>query len=215
MRYFWVLPEHPHRHEVESFIRQRYWDNFNAQLRFFPTRLIALTHHGRLVAACGIQLADQQPLFSQVYLQQPLQSYLVNSRPLPDDAQLAEVGSMAAVAPIYLPELFAAVVKLLRPLARNAVIFTATRALQNYFRRIGITLTELENAQPSALVPTECAQWGSYYEHQPKVVAGWLEQGRVFELHRGGSLPLTPRRNQPAELSPSLSSSMYCNGVSL
>lgn len=92
MRYLWVLPDHPRRYEVESFIRQRYWESFNAQLRFFPTQLVALIHEERLVAACSIQLADQQPLFSQIYLRQPLQNYRVNSRRLPDDTQLAEVG---------------------------------------------------------------------------------------------------------------------------
>lgn len=211
MRYFWVLPEHPQRHEVESLIRQRYRDNFNAQLRSFPERLIALTHEQHLVAACSVQLADRQPLFSQVYLQRSLQHYVVNSHPLPDNAQLAEVGSMAAAAAAYLPELFCAVVKLLRPLGRTAVLFTATQALQKYFRRMGITLTQLECATPDVLEPAERGRWGSYYAHQPKVLAGWLEQGYVFEQHQVDSLDLTTRVHHSANRA----SSELCSGVVL
>ncbi len=181
MRHCWILPDHPLREQVESFICERYWLNFNACLRSLPRLLIVVFDDAKLIAACGVQLADEQPLFSQTYLTKPITGYQVNSRPLPPPERLAEVGSMAALDPSYLPLLFRAVVRLLNSHNRTAVIFTATRALQKYFSRLGIALTALETAQQSALPESTRDLWGNYYQHQPVVLAGWLEQGCVFE----------------------------------
>ncbi|TDP38312.1 thermostable hemolysin [Idiomarina aquatica] len=181
MHHCWILPDHPLREQVETFICNRYWLNFNACLRTLPRLLVAVFDDEVLVAACGVQLADEQRLFSQTYLNQPLHAYQVSSRPLPAAEKLAEVGSMAALAASYLPHLFGAVVKLLGNIQRSAVIFTATRALQKYFRRMGVALTALETAQISALPESVRELWGSYYQHQPVVLAGWLTQGSAFE----------------------------------
>ncbi|MGM0429234.1 MAG: thermostable hemolysin [Pseudomonadota bacterium] len=181
MRHCWILPNHPLREQVESFICEQYWLNFDACLRALPRLLIAVFDEARLVAACGVQLADEQVLFSQIYLTKSLHKYQVDSESLPKPEHLAEVGSMAALAPGYLPLLFRAVVKLLNSLNRTAVIFTATRALQRYFGRLGISLTVLETAKQSALPESTRDLWGSYYLHQPVVLAGWLKQGCVFE----------------------------------
>ncbi|MFD2633124.1 thermostable hemolysin [Idiomarina piscisalsi] len=181
MHHCWILPEHPLREQVETFICERYWLNFHACLRTLPRLLIAVFEESRLVAACGVQLADEQALFSQAYLTQPLENYRVSNKPLPQSENLAEVGSMAALTPTYLPHLFRAVVRLLDDKGRDVVIFTATRALQKYFRRIGVALTELETAQKSALPESVRDLWGNYYQHQPTVLAGWLTDGNVFE----------------------------------
>ncbi|AVJ57337.1 hypothetical protein C5610_07870 [Idiomarina sp. OT37-5b] len=98
------MPDHPLRSQVEAFICERYWLNFKACLRQLPSHLLAVFDEqtdnldGELVAACGIQFADQQVLFSQAYLDRSPQHYCIDGRPLPGYGQLAEVGSMAAVA---------------------------------------------------------------------------------------------------------------------
>lgn len=190
MRHHWIMPDHPLRSQVEAFICERYWLNFKACLRQLPSHLLAVFDEqtdnldGELVAACGIQFADQQVLFSQAYLDRSPQHYCIDGRPLPGYGQLAEVGSMAAVAVDYLPSLFGAVIEELQPLGRTAVIFTATRALQKYFARQGIVLTQLAEARPTALPESVRDLWGNYYQHQPLVLAGWLKQGGVFTAHK-------------------------------
>lgn len=203
MHHCWILPEHPQRQQVESFICERYWLNFNACLLTLPRLLIAVfddTTGGKptLVAACGVQFADEQPLFSQIYLNQPLANYRIQNKAMPMAERLAEVGSMAALAANYLPHLFQAVVKLLRNKQRTAIIFTATRALQKYFRRMGVALTTLEIANSSALPASWRSRWGNYYQHQPVVLGGWLAQGDVFEQVPGTSSRMTQQVQEVA-----------------
>ena len=53
-----------------------------------------------------------------------------------------------------------------------------TRPLRGMLRRLGITLHELAPADGS---PAGCgaAQWGSYYDNDPVVCAGSLQEGRL------------------------------------
>lgn len=178
MHYQWIKPTHHHRALVETFICDRYWLNFNASLNQLPEELLAVYKNGSLVAACGIQFAEQNPLFSQCYLDKPLQQYSVGNKPLPAVEYIAEVGSMAALASSYLPLLFKAVIEslLLRGIA--AVVFTATRTLQKYFARQGVELTLLAEAKKTSLPESIRGIWGNYYEHRPLVFGGWLSQGR-------------------------------------
>ncbi|MDV6316428.1 thermostable hemolysin [Idiomarina sp. HP20-50] len=180
MHYQWITPTHRNRTSVETFICDRYWLNFNACLSHLPETLLGLYENGTLVAACGIQFAEQKPLFSQWYLDKPLQQYLVGNKHLPAAECIAEVGSMAAIRPNYLPLLFKAVVESLLLLGRTAVVFTATRALQKYFAREGIALTLLAEAKRAALPDSIQDIWGNYYQHQPLVLSGWLSQGQIL-----------------------------------
>ena len=180
MRYQWVTTTQANRSSVEAFICERYWLNFNACLSQLPEVLLALYENDTLVAACGIQFAEQKPLFSEFYLDKPLQQYSVGNKPMPALENIAEVGSMAALAPPYLPLLFQAVIDSLLSRGITAVVFTATRALQKYFARQGIELTLLAEAKKNALPESVRDIWGNYYEHTPFVLVGWLSQGHAL-----------------------------------
>ena len=60
MRYQWVTTTQANRSSVEAFICERYWLNFNACLSQLPEVLLALYENDTLVAACGIQFAEQK-----------------------------------------------------------------------------------------------------------------------------------------------------------
>lgn len=189
MHYQWITPAHANRTSVEAFICDRYWLNFNACLSQLPEALLALYENNTLVAACGIQFAAQKPLFSECYLDKPLQQYSVGNKCLPAIENIAEVGSMAALAPAYLPLLFQAVIDSLLSRGITAVVFTATQALQKYFSRQGIELTLLAEAKKNALPDSIRDIWGNYYEHRPLVLGGWLNQGHaLFTKQRSASV---------------------------
>ena len=56
------------------------------------------------------------------------------------------------------------------------MVFTATRELRNSFRRLGLNPLRLARADPARL-PDGGANWGSYYEHDPLVMAGRIVRG--------------------------------------
>ena len=66
-----------------------------------------------------------------------------------------------------------------RNLARRGfewVVSTATTELRHLFTRMGLEPVVLGVADPGVL-GEGAAQWGSYYTHQPLVVAGSIEAG--------------------------------------
>ncbi|RWU11631.1 thermostable hemolysin-like protein [Pseudidiomarina gelatinasegens] len=178
MQYQLVTKNHTRRAQVEQFICERYWLSFKACLSQLPDTLLAVNDHEQLVAACGLQFAEQRTLFSECYLNKPLTSHDIAGLPMPKRDEIAEVGSMAAISATYLPTLFAAIVHALEVHQRSAVVFTATRYLQLKLERSGIALSYLADATQSAL-PSELQNlWGDYYQHQPRVLAGWTHQGQ-------------------------------------
>ncbi|PCJ46992.1 MAG: thermostable hemolysin-like protein [Gammaproteobacteria bacterium] len=178
MQYELINRSHSRRREVEQFICERYWVSFKACLQNLPDILLVVRDENEMVAACGIQLADQRALFSEYYLAEPVESYKVANQSMPARLQIAEVGSMAAISASYLPDLFMAIINALTQLKREVAIFTATRYLHLKLSRLGITLTTLALARESALPISLQDIWGDYYQHQPMVFAGWVAQGK-------------------------------------
>lgn len=193
MQYELINRSHSRRHDVEHFICERYWISFKACLQSLPDILLVVLEDNAIVAACGIQLADQRALFSEYYLDVPVEFYEVANQAMPAREKIAEVGSMAAISADYLPDLFVAIVKALTELQRDVVVFTATRYLNLKLARSGITLTTLAHANESALPLSLQDIWGDYYQHQPMVFAGWVAQRKHLKVPQQTS-PRTPNR---------------------
>ena len=177
MQYEIITRQHRRREETERFICERYWFSFKACLTSLPDTLLAVTAQGQLVAACGLQFAEQQPLFSEYYLHHPIEKLSIDANTLVGRHQIAEVSSMATTSATYLQPLFAAIVAVLQDLERTLVVFTATGYLKRSLERSGIQLKHLADATISALPEQLQGLWGDYYRHQPMVLAGWVEQG--------------------------------------
>ena len=177
MNYQLVSRQHSQRRQVEQFICERYWSSFQACLIALPDMLLAVFDDDALIAACGLQFAEDRPLFSEYYLDQALTDYQVAGQRLPERNKIAEIGSMAARSADDLKPLFAAIVEITTQLNRTLVIFTATGYLQRTLRRSGVVLSELAPAHETALPNELQGIWGDYYRHHPKVLGGWLAQG--------------------------------------
>jgi hypothetical protein len=59
------------------------------------------------------------------------------------------------------------------------VVFTAVPALRNSFLSLGIPLVTLAAADGARLDAAARAEWGSYYEQSPQVIA--VNVGAAFE----------------------------------
>jgi hypothetical protein len=68
------------------------------------------------------------------------------------------------------------------------VAFTGTPSLLNSFHRLGLAPCPIAPADP-ACVGTELADWGSYYEHRPQVMAGEILAGRRRLVSAGAYPP--------------------------
>ena len=139
-----------------------------------------LTTHYRVRSAHGA------PLFLERYLSSPAEQVIAEQQvgPAPQRRELVEVGNLAAGSPGAARLLIVALTDLLVALGYRWVTFTGTLALLNSFQRLGLTPIALGPANPQCL-GDEQADWGTYYDNQPQVMAGDIYAGHQRLLQLG------------------------------
>jgi hypothetical protein len=176
------------RTEVESFIADVYRRRFGAHLEQFAPSLVAVREHGRIVAAAGYRDAGAEPLFLERYLAHPVEVVLAShAGRTPARSSIVEVGHLAAVQAGRGPRLIAQLGAHLAARGYQWVVSTLTQELRRLLLRMGVAPLTLAPADPAAL-GAAAAQWGSYYQHRPVVVAGHLPQALRHLRARAGRL---------------------------
>lgn len=170
----------PQRAEVERFIRRVYAQRYGATVAGFAPTLVSLAHpDGSIAAAAGYRGAASGPLFLERYLGRPIEEVLAErggSRPA--RAQVVEIGHLASGhAGAGRRLIFLLAPQLARERFRWATA-TLTRELLQLFGRLGLAPLALASADPAAL-GDEARLWGSYYEHDPVVLAGEIRPALV------------------------------------
>lgn len=192
-----VDADHPDRAEVEAFIAGVYAERYGASLTAFLPRLLAFrSQDGELQAAVGLRRGQERPLFVEQYLDASADQAIAARRGHPvRREELVEVGSFAACSAGDAREVIVQLTGLLHHAGVRWVLFAATRQLRNAFDRLRLHTVELAEARPERL-QGDVAQWGSYYESQPKVLFGDIAAGYDFLYRAAGS----PSGVQPALL---------------
>ena len=178
-------PADPRRGAVEAFIRDIYARRYDAQVPQFAPVLVGLRENGELLAAAGYRNAASNTLFLERYLSAPVDALLAaNGEARPARERIVEVGHLAASRSGEGRRLIQLLAPHLAAEGFDWVVGTVTQELRKLLLRLGIVPLTLGAADPAAL-GDEAAQWGSYYEHQPVVLAGRLR--RALRRHRGRS----------------------------
>lgn len=165
-----VTRSHAMRVLIEHRIREIYRAHYGAAVRSFPDVLLAMTDGaGRPVCAAGIRLGEQ-PLFLECYLDARAE-LILGSRigRAVDRDEIVEICHLAAMQPGGVNLLLSRVIALARLFDVKWAVFTATAPLRTLLQRSGLWLVDLGPA-PRARVPHP-DDWGSYYEHDPRVTA--------------------------------------------
>lgn len=184
-----LQPDNPRRAQAERYIARVYRQRYGAELKTFLPHLLEFHDgDGRRVAAVGLRLASEGPLFAEQYLQAPAEQ-VVSARgigPVSRDA-IAEAGNFAADTPGSARELIQQLTWMLHAARTEWVLFVATRQLRNAFDRLHLSPFELAEAHPECLAG-DGSDWGDYYASQPRVMCGNVTAGHAF-LQRQGSTP--------------------------
>jgi hypothetical protein len=168
----------PRRAELETFIREEYRQHFEADVReFMPTFLALHDAAGRICAAVGCRSAALEPLFLEVYTERPIETMIAErtSVHVPRE-QIAEIGSLACRNGRSAVAIIRALTPYLIDAGFSWVAFTGADSVVKVLRRMKLEPLELCVADCSKLGPSGSA-WGSYYEHDPVVMAGRLLDG--------------------------------------
>lgn len=164
----------PRRAQVEGFIRKVFAERYGARVQLFAPTLVSLQDRGEIVAAAGYRDAGEAPLFLERYLGAPVETVLAAAaQEQPARSGVVEVGHLAADRAGEGRRLIALLGAHLAAQDFQWVVGTITAELRHLFMRLGVTPLALGAAHAAAL-GAEAAHWGSYYEHQPVVLAGHL-----------------------------------------
>ncbi|MGB6190372.1 MAG: thermostable hemolysin [Aeromonas molluscorum] len=175
-----MLAEQPQQKaELQAYIQHAYQREFDASIPHFLPCLVGLYRaDGLLVGACGLQLARDEPLYLEQYLEQPIEDAIARGLGLQTARErIIEVGNFACLTPGNARLMFAALTCLLCDNDLDVVVFTGTAKLRNSFHRLHLEPVELASAEPHR-VGEDAQAWGAYYQCQPRVMAGDLSQGR-------------------------------------
>ena len=163
------------RAEIERFIAERFRNAYGAQVSHFCAHLLgARSATGAWQAAAGYTPAGNGALYLEHYLDRPIEAVLSNV--LGERIQrerVVEVGNLVAAAGGCGRSFLPALGQHLVTLQHRWVVFTATREVRNLLRRLSFPVHVLGPARPERL-PDRGAAWGSYYAHDPNVMAGCL-----------------------------------------
>ena len=175
------LREHrgENRNEIENFIQQRFAVAHGTNIEHFMPRLLSLcTKRGDLIAAFGLRAAKNSPLFLETYFDQPIESILQSRLgEVVQRKEIIEVGNLSALYPGAARWLILALTAKLHDEGYKWVAFTGTSALRNGFSRLGLRPVDLGMATLEHLPLSDRANWGSYYDNVPMVMAGNIDYG--------------------------------------
>jgi hypothetical protein len=173
--------------EATEFIARAYNRVFGASLRSFYPSLITLREDGqRLCGVAGARHAEAQQMFLEQYLDQPAESAIAKriGRAIPRQG-IVEIGNLSVARPALTYPFMAMIGGWLQAYEVDWLVFALTHTLRCLFQRAGVELIDLGAAEPRRLGQTE-NDWGSYYDHEPRVTAVCLTRGLAhFRLRHG------------------------------
>ena len=171
------------RGEAEHFIRTIFDQRYGARVSVFAPFLLMLEQAGHPVAVAGWRGAATEPLFLENYLDAPIEAILraQTGQELRRE-QIVEVGNLASEKAGGSLQVILHLARQFVEAGHEWVVFTATQELIGIFAKLGLPLLALAKADPSRL-GVAAADWGSYYESAPVVVAGRIR----LALERFGS----------------------------
>lgn len=158
---------------VQAFISKRFNEAFGAEIQHFLPYFLASHMADEIDSAIGFQPVQQQPLFLEQYLARPVEKTLKLQGVDTRRVDIVEIGNLAASFNSGSPLLFILLAAVLHQAGYQWVVFTATRQVRHLIARLQLNTLSLAAADPQ-LLRDKTQQWGSYYSHQPVVLAGHL-----------------------------------------
>jgi hypothetical protein len=166
-------PRHPRRARAEAFVQAVFMQAYGAQLQtFYPLLVNILFPDGDYAAVAGVRPAGSAGLFSEHYLDQPVERILGVER-----QRIVEIGNLAPASAGQARWLICTLTAFLGAAGFTHVVFTAVPALKNAFARMGLPLTRHAAASAERLPPEQAMNWGSYYKSRPAVYSGEIRIG--------------------------------------
>lgn len=168
-------PGDPGRADAEDFVRHAFFRTHGARIHtFMPTLLVLAEPGGPPEGVAGIRPADAGALYLERYLDEPIEDRIRRHTGVrADRSAIVELGNFACrdsrVARMFMTLLPACL------LGRGLswIAFTATVPVRRILQSLGARTYDLGSAD-GACARDGVDDWGRYYTHQPRILAGYL-----------------------------------------
>jgi len=165
------------RDVLEDFIHDIFELAYGARLTSYYPNLTAFSTGGRLRGVVGYRDGMVKPLFSEQYLDRPIETVMEQHLGQQVERRLlVEVGNLALLGPGEARWVIAATTAFLHAAGYRWVLFTAVPSLCNAFQRLGLKPIRITTPDPARLSDGG-RSWGRYYQAGPVVCAGDIEAG--------------------------------------
>lgn len=172
------LPDDPERYRAMEYVAEQFKAAHGANVHDFMPLLLGMSCQGQFSAVSGIRPATHHPLFSEQYLDQPIQTVLGEIRGTAvQRREVAEIGNLVATQIGASQLLFLMLTMMMHRTGFDWVVFTGTPVVIRGLERLGFKLERLCPADPAKLTSSRPEDWGRYYQQRPEVVAGNVPDG--------------------------------------
>ncbi|WP_438952391.1 thermostable hemolysin [Porticoccus sp.] len=162
---------------IQQYIEKQFFQAYGATVREFLPLFLSLFCRGQLCAVTGIRPVGANPLFLEQYLDNPIELELNRYSSVPVARHhIAEIGNLAATQRGSSQLLFILLAATLQRANFEWLVFTATPQVRKAIGKLGFELHPIADARACRLQTSTEAEWGSYYQTGPVVVAGHLGQ---------------------------------------
>jgi hypothetical protein len=168
----------PERRSLEERVRTGFGFHFGAAIHGFMPQLALYRHHTGREGVIGVRSAADQPLFLEHYLDAPIQLMIAEaSGQAVSRSRIAEVGQFVVDDRDIVGSFFRDLVPFLRREGFDWVCFTGTNRIRAILKRVGLNGLAVATAAADRAAPTG-DHWGNYYDHEPIVIVGKLDDPR-------------------------------------
>ncbi len=187
--------------EIKLFIKDIYHKYYQAKIGInYPTLMAILDKNNNILSAVGFRFADDQDLFLEQYLDRKIEDILSDKyqKNIPRN-QIVEVGSLASTGSGMSKFLFIALAAYLRKMGYYYTAMTGTSKLRTSFKKLNLKPITLCDAKKNKLINKD-DDWGSYYDSDPKVLAGNIDSGyKTLKAVLGASITSSNTKLYPYE----------------
>ena len=176
------------RPELEAFVRAAFARSHAARIHSFMPSLLGFRDGAeKLRGVLGLRAAASGPLYLEQYLDLPVEAAIAaaTGRTL-RRSDVVEIGNLAAGNCRSAVRMVAQLPAFLLERDYRWIVFTATRTVRQILLGFGAPLVELARASGERVAGGVDA-WGGYYDHDPRVFAGYLpDSWRLAAFEQGG-----------------------------
>ncbi len=167
---------------AKSLVQSVYRSYYGASIEPGPEKFAAYYNElDQMVACGGITSATHKNLFSEIYLERPVQTEIAESLRGPvERGEIVEVGSLASASRKIGSELMVLIPFLVWCQGKKYILCTATAPLIKMFESLHINFSPLADASIERISEADRENWGTYYESKP--VVGYINIPKMADM---------------------------------